>query len=594
MDKRTIIGIILIILITLLMPIYQKWIIGDKNIQKIQKPQISSSESPISPEVSTNKPDSLVTRDTTRTASFEKPESRPAPLQGSEEVKNIDIETQYLNIKLSTANGGNLVSWELKKYGLYSGGNVNLINDNGLDLHFLNADGEDISLTNYNLFSDFDDGEKALLSADHPELEIKFYLPIKNGRILKTLRFYNDRYSFDATISFEDLGNYIINRKYYLSWFGGLPSTEENLTDDNSYTKAFAYLAEDIEALDAGEETWETKDFNGRVDWVGCRTKYFLTALVPADANAISGASLSGQKQKIDDHDLKSYNVGLEVNYIPQNTYSQNFTIYLGPLDHQILKRYDSELQKLVMNKDWYERLFRPISLLIIPAFKFLYRFVPNYGVVIIVFSILVKLLLYPLTKKSYQSMSEMQYLQPKMAELREKYKSEPQRLNKEMMKLYKEHNVNPMGGCLPMLLQMPLLFSLFIVFRSTIQLRGEPFILWITDLSRPDVLNLGFSLPIIGNNIHVLPIIMAITMIWQSKVSMTDPKQKMMIYFMPVFLMFVFYSLPSGLNLYYALFNTLSMFQTARIKKKMHPGKDNNQMPQTTTKSTKKVRNKK
>jgi YidC/Oxa1 family membrane protein insertase len=226
----------------------------------------------------------------------------------------------------------------------------------------------------------------------------------------------------------------------------------------------------------------------------------------------------------------------------------------------------------MVMNKDWYERLFRPISLLIIPAFKFLYRFIPNYGFVIIIFSILIKLILHPLTKKSYQSMSEMQFLQPKMTELREKYKEEPQRLNKEMMKLYKEHGVNPLGGCLPMLLQMPVLFSLFIVFRSTIQLRNEPFIGWIDDLSAPDTLHLGFQLPFIGDSIHILPILMGITMIWQSKISMTDPKQKFMIYFMPVFLIFIFYSLPSGLNLYYAVFNILSMLQTRMIKKRMHP----------------------
>ena len=145
--------------------------------------------------------------------------------------------------------------------------------------------------------------------------------------------------------------------------------------------------------------------------------------------------------------------------------------------------------------------------------------------------------------------------------------------LNKEMMKLYQERGINPLGGCLPTLLQMPLLFALFIVFRSTIQLRGEPFILWINDLSRPDTLALGFSLPFIGDAIHVLPFLMGLTMIWQSKLTVTDPKQKFMVYLMPVFITFIFYSLPSGLNLYYAVFNLLSMVQTRAIKKKMETG---------------------
>jgi YidC/Oxa1 family membrane protein insertase len=169
---------------------------------------------------------------------------------------------------------------------------------------------------------------------------------------------------------------------------------------------------------------------------------------------------------------------------------------------------------------------------------------------VIIIFSILIKIILHPLTKKSYQSMSEMQYVQPEMTQLREKYKNDPQRLNKEMMKLYKEHGINPLGGCLPTLLQMPLLFALFNVFRSTIQLRGEPFILWMTDLSLPDTLfTLNFSIPFLGNSVHVLPFLMGATMIWQSKMTMTDPKQKAMIYLMPVFMIFIFYSLPSGLQ---------------------------------------------
>ena len=168
--------------------------------------------------------------------------------------------------------------------------------------------------------------------------------------------------------------------------------------------------------------------------------------------------------------------------------------------------------------------------------------------------------------------MSEMQYIQPLVAEIREKYKNDPQRMNKELMRIYKEHGINPLGGCLPTLLQMPLLFALFIVFRSTIQLRGQPFVLWITDLSSPDKLYFGVDLPLIGDNIHVLPIFMALTMIWQSRMTITDPKQKAMVYIMPVFMLFIFYSLPSGLNLYYSVFNVLSMVQTHMIRKKMHP----------------------
>ena len=166
--------------------------------------------------------------------------------------------------------------------------------------------------------------------------------------------------------------------------------------------------------------------------------------------------------------------------------------------------------------------------------------------------------------------MKDMQKIQPLMTEIREKYKDEPQRMNSEMMKLYKEHGVNPVGGCLPMILQMPLLIALFIVFRSTIQLRGAMFIPgWITDLSQPDTLfMLPFSLPMYGDQFNLLPILMALTMIFQSKMTMQDPKQKMMVYVMPIFMLVIFNRFPSGLNLYYTLFNLLTIIQQKYISK--------------------------
>jgi YidC/Oxa1 family membrane protein insertase len=570
MDKKTIIGIVLIIIITLSMPFYQRWISGDQKLPA----------------------DSLLTRDTSlvvkpllsdsQTITESIPESVPVeqeaavrssdiPVQQAEQIKTIHIENEVVTTVWSSGKGGNPVSWELKNYGHYSGGLVNLIADNAIKVNFLNVDGKEFNLNEYTLFTDYQDGQKVILDASNPEYEVKFYLPLKTGRLIKSLRFYYDRYSFDVIITFESLQNYIINRRYFLGWENGLKSTEENVVDDLRYSRAYTYMAEELINIDASDKYGE-KDFNGRVDWAAIRSKYFLISLIPADAGRTNGISIGGVKTQLDGQQEKQFQFVIESQYQPLPLHSDTFKVFLGPLDYYILKEYRANLQTLVMNKDWYERLFRPISLLIIPAFKFLYRFIPNYGLVIIIFSILIKILLHPLTNKSYKSMSEMQFLQPKMTELREKYKNEPQRMNSELMKLYKEHGVNPLGGCLPMLLQMPVLFALFIVFRSTIQLRNQPFMLWINDLSAPDALPLGTSLPLFGDNIHVLPILMGVTMIWQSKSSMTDPKQKFMIYFMPIFMIFIFYSLPSGLNLYYAVFNILSMAQTYYIKKKMHP----------------------
>jgi YidC/Oxa1 family membrane protein insertase len=178
--------------------------------------------------------------------------------------------------------------------------------------------------------------------------------------------------------------------------------------------------------------------------------------------------------------------------------------------------------------------------------------------------------------------MHEMKVIQPLVAEIKEKYKGDAQRINKETMKLYKEYGVNPMGGCLPMLLQMPLLMSLYIVFRSTIQLRGAMFIPgWIPDLSLPDtIFILPFHIPMYGNQFNILPILMAVTMIFQSGMTITDPKQKSMKYIMPVFMLLIFNRLSSGLNLYYTLFNVLTMVQQKFIKTEPHPVKKGKQVP--------------
>ena len=166
--------------------------------------------------------------------------------------------------------------------------------------------------------------------------------------------------------------------------------------------------------------------------------------------------------------------------------------------------------------------------------------------------------------------MQRMQTLQPRMTELKEKYGKDPQRMNKETMKLYKESGVNPLSGCLPTLLQMPLLWAIFIVFRNTIELRDAAFIWWIKDLSAPDtIFQLPFTIPFYGDLVNILPIFMGVTMFIQQKMTMKDPKQKAMVYFMPIFLTLIFNSFPSGLNLYYALFNLFSIIQQKWTPKK-------------------------
>jgi YidC/Oxa1 family membrane protein insertase len=256
----------------------------------------------------------------------------------------------------------------------------------------------------------------------------------------------------------------------------------------------------------------------------------------------------------------KAYAFGLDMSFLNEPVREDRFLVFLGPLDYSTVRGPGVGLERM-MSLGW--KAIQPFSKAVLWCLKTLYAIVPNYGWVIVIFSVLVKVVLYPLTHKSMKSMHKMQELQPRLVALREKYGKDPQRLNEETMKLYKEAGVNPMGGCLPLLLQMPLLYALFVVFRNTISFRGQGFILWIKDLANPDtVAVLPFSVPMYGNLVNILPLLMGVTMLIQQKMSVKDPKQKMMVYLMPIFFTLLFNSFPSGLNLYYMLFNVLSILQ--------------------------------
>jgi len=197
--------------------------------------------------------------------------------------------------------------------------------------------------------------------------------------------------------------------------------------------------------------------------------------------------------------------------------------------------------------------------------------FISNYGVIIIIFAFLIKLVTYPLSIASTKSMKKMSALQPVLKELQEKYKDNPAKLQSELSRIYKEAGVNPVGGCLPVVLQMPLLFAMFYVFRSSIQLRQHSF-LWAKDLSVPDsILNFGFSIPVYGDHIAVFPILMGVTVYLQQKITPTtqsNEQMKVMMYMFPAMMLLFFNNMPAGLGLYYLMFNIFSVAQQFYINK--------------------------
>jgi len=239
--------------------------------------------------------------------------------------------------------------------------------------------------------------------------------------------------------------------------------------------------------------------------------------------------------------------------------------LYFGPKQTDALKALNVNAQKII-DFGWFDIIAKPLVL----GMNLSNRVTHNYGIDIILLTILIKIIFYPLTVKSYKSMKEMQKMQPVIMKLKEKYKNDRQKLNQEMMELYKQKGVNPMGGCLPMVIQIPVFFALYKALSGAIELRHAPFMLWINDLSAPEDLYTlavaGFNLPI-----RILPLVMGITQVIQQKMTPTsvDPLQEKMMLIMPIFFTFLFWSFPSGLVLYWLVNNVISIAQQYYINKK-------------------------
>ncbi|MEE9117033.1 MAG: membrane protein insertase YidC [Calditrichia bacterium] len=564
MDKKSLLAIVLVTVVILILPYYYNLIYDEPVIEDTVKERVVK-------ESTTPKQDVAITPEPIKTpevlsAEEETIEVPEGAIIEAAEVFYSDIKTPLITAKISSQGGGTFEHWLLNEYDTWEGHSAIIIDhailQNGIGLIFTTLTGERVNLNNYNFELEGSIPQKIELGSED-SYTFRYSLELENTKIQKNITIYGDSYHIDLNLTVMGAKSLLLNDDYEISWINGLPSNEKNVSEEYTYSESYASMGGELEdfSIDS-EERIRPVPINGQTDWIAIRTKYFLSAIIPTEGRT-SGAIFAGEGVQINDVIQRRYTTSIICD-LQGESIKDTYRIYMGPLDYTVLGDYDNGLTDLIMNHGWYERTFRPVSLLILRIFKFFQLFIPNYGIVIILFSILVKIVVYPLTKKSYKSMKEMSRVQPLLTEIKEKYKSDPQRMNKETMKLYKEHGINPLGGCLPMLLQLPLLGALFIVFRSTIQLRGASFIPgWIDDLSSADtIFTLPFSLPLYGDQFNILPILMAGTMMFQSKMTMQDPKQKAMVYIMPIFMLLIFNQFPSGLNLYYTMFNVLTIFQ--------------------------------
>ena len=549
MDKNTIIAFVLIGLILLLWPVFQTKIISVPESR--QRQEQADGESPFDKSVQKQETNPAIQM-TEKTGRNEQVLNISQKKRQTIKSDTIVIQNNLFRGELSTQGGGTIVSWKLKEYFTPESDEdqkknwVELIPQKiqgnlGVVIDPLKARGIDLD----EIVFQHEIDTTGLIKI------YRFSHVLSNGgRIEKEFSIIENSYDVDLKIQLN-LTNYNdLSEGYQIQWTSGLSPTESQLNDDLLFYEAYALQGGEI--LKTKEKGTGIRE--GTTKWVAVRTKYFLMALIPQEELG-KAAELAGESIK--ESKWKYFNLNL---YMPHSSNLENvhhFKLYLGPMDYIIIKGYGVQLEKMM---NFGMIIIRPFGIFFFHTLQFLFRLFHNYGWAIVVFSILIKIVLHPLTRKSYQSMKKMQELQPKMVALKEKYKNDPQRLNQETMKMYKQQGVNPLGGCLPMLLQMPILFALYTLFSTTIMLRQAEFLL-IKDLSSPDgILPGGFNL---------LPILMGASMIVQQKLTSTqNPQQKAMAYLMPIFLTFIFFRLSAGLNLYYLMFNLLTIAQEVLIKK--------------------------
>jgi len=552
MEKRLLLAIVLSILVLASFQYYAAKIAPQSEPGQIETRENKAGLSPQMTTGPTGHPDKQLTGGVSGETMLPGQEASFPVIEAGESK----VETSLFKAAISL-NGAGVAGWQLKEYKNKDGQLINLSCPERLasNLPLYIRWGSVSPLI-------FRGKELLKLGFEQPQGELFLQAQADPWRLDKKMAFSDQDYLFWLELSWQNLSSE--TRKlpdYYLVCTPGFGLQDK---ENRQYAEAKAgfVLGDTLKAkkwkihsltrklirrnAETGSITRLDNELPGIVRWLAYRVKYFTIIIKPEEE--AKGILFSGLGEDEALCQLKM--PGEEVR--PGETFNQRFAVYLGPVDYDQLKRANLGLEAIFESGG-----LAPLRRLVMAVLKFFYKMVGNWGVAIILLTIVAKIILLPLTQKSFRSMGEMQKLQPQINSLRQVYKDNPQKLQKEIMELYRSHKVNPMGGCFPMLLQMPVFIALFTALRSAIELRHAPFIFWIKDLSAKDPL-------------YVLPILMGGVMVAQQKMSpQADPQQAKMAMIMPIFFTFLFMNFPSGLVLYWLVNSFLSVGEQWWIKKK-------------------------
>ncbi len=463
--------------------------------------------------------------------------------------KDIPLETDEYSAVFST-RGAALKSFQLKKYRTSIDKNAKLIElvKNRADLPApltVSFGGSDFNIPDNALY----EARGAANAAQNPDEGGQLIFTLEYPGLLKVekiYRFHRGKYNFDLEVRTTNLTSNAVNQVTSLNWHELIDQNAK--PDEYGHDGPVSMVAKNIEREDL-KKMASSKTMGPDVSWGGFETKYFIAAMIP-QTPSLTTLSLTKDAQNNVSVTLKSPKTLIP----PGQTGSNSYSLYLGPKDHSLLSASNAGLENAIDFGDWLKWLAMPLLI----SLKFIYNnFIHNYGIAIILLTLIIKIIFWPLGNKSYRSMKEMQKLQPKIAEMREKYKDDKARISQEMMALYKSHKVNPLGGCLPMVIQIPVFFGLYKTLLFAIELRHSPLIWWIQDLSAKDPY-------------YITPIIMGATMFVQQKMTPPagDPMQAKIMLFMPIIFTVMFLNFPSGLVIYWLFNNVISIGQQYYINK--------------------------
>ncbi|MDF1591032.1 MAG: membrane protein insertase YidC [Desulfobacterales bacterium] len=490
------------------------------------------------------------------------PAAKPAELTPRSQAKTITVQSPFYAVEISE-KGAAFKSFVLKNYRKRveeDSPYMNLV-PAGLESGTILTGfaGKSLGGIDHAIFAAQTPAE--MIDATSSPQSVSFvYVTDEGITVEKTYLFSPETYRIGLTVTIQNASPRTITDSLTLSLMTLLPEKEERY----GFSGPSALINNKLENI-AIKKIKDKNTYTGKLKWVAVQDRYFMESIIPQITDVEAGMHLIQKENNLLETQYRQ-----PVSVIPSGTQQRfEYQLFLGPKSMRILRQFGFDLDKAV-NFGWFDFIAKPCLWLM----NQLYRLIPNYGVDIIILTLFIKILLWPLGTKSYKSMNEMKKLQPLMTELREKYKHDKKKMNEEVMALYRVYKINPMGGCLPMVAQIPVFFALYRMLYEAIELRHAPFVGWINDLSAPDRLfSFSFSIPFMEPpyGIPVLTIVMGASMLLQQKMTPTpgDPMQAKMMMFMPVIFTFIFINFSSGLVLYWLINNILSMAQQYYITKK-------------------------